>query len=118
MLLPVPGGPSRPGPGLDDQYQRFLQVIVCRFMSPASLTTNNTSDEMKSNTEEETIRKFQVGCRPEGEFQMEGKSEGGLEKERGGLEREREMRGGERGRISDGGRRRLVSQLWVSAVNI
>lgn len=49
---------------------------------------------------------------------MEGKSEGGLEKERGGLETEREVGGGERGRISDGGRRRLVSQLRVSAVNI
>ncbi len=49
---------------------------------------------------------------PEGEFQMERNSERGLKKKRGGLER------GGRGRISEGGRRRLVSQLKVSVVNI
>lgn len=49
---------------------------------------------------------------PEGEFQEQRKSERGLKKER-----EIREKGG-RGRISKGGRRRLVSQLKVSAVNI
>lgn len=58
--------------------------------------------------------RFKVRSLPEGEFQMERKSQRSLKKETGGLKRGR----GGRGRIREGGRRRLVSQLKVSAVNI
>ena len=43
---------------------------------------------------------MKVRWQPEGEFQMERKSERGLQKERGGLERERE--GEEEGLVKEG----------------